>query len=160
LPFQQKIGAGLTRDEFEARVRNGSVRHVGLAESITMIADAMGWTLDKVTDDIQPKITVSPVSSQYLSVESGRVCGLIQDGVGYRKGEPIIKLHMEAYLGAPESYDAVRITGSPALSMKIAGGVHGDIATASIAVNSIPKVLQAPPGLQTMRTLALPSFFA
>jgi 4-hydroxy-tetrahydrodipicolinate reductase len=160
LPFQQKIGAGLTREEFEARVRNGSVRHVGLAESITMIADAMGWTLDKVTDDIQPKITVSPVSSQYLSVESGRVCGLIQDGVGYRKGEPIIKLHMEAYLGAPESYDAVRITGSPALSMKIAGGVHGDIATASIAVNSIPKVLQAPPGLQTMRTLALPSFFA
>ena len=39
---------------------------------------------------------------------------------------------MEAYLGAPESFDAVEITGSPALKMKIAGGVHGDIATASI----------------------------
>ena len=95
-----------------------------------------------------------------LTVEAGRVCGLIQDGVGYRKGEPIITLHMEAYLGAPESFDAVRITGSPALAMKIAGGVHGDIATASIAVNSIPKVLQASPGLKTMRDLALPSFFA
>jgi 4-hydroxy-tetrahydrodipicolinate reductase len=67
---------------------------------------------------------------------------------------------MEAYLGAPESYDAVRIDGSPALSMKIAGGIHGDIATAAIAVNSIPKVLQAPPGLRTMRDMVLPSFAA
>ena len=76
----------------------------------------------------------------------------------YRKGKPVIKLHMEAYLGAPESYDAVRVTGSPALNMKIAGGVHGDIATASITVNSIPKVLQAAPGLRTMRDMVLPSF--
>ena len=44
---------------------------------------------------------------QFLTVEPGRVCGIIQDGVGYRKGEPVIKLHMEAYLGAPESFDAV-----------------------------------------------------
>ena len=43
--------------------------------------------------------------------------------------------------------------------MKIAGGVHGDIATASITVNSIPRVLAAPPGLHTMRSLPLPSFF-
>ena len=38
------------------RSRIGSVRHVGLAESVTMIADAFGWKLDKVTDEIQPKI--------------------------------------------------------------------------------------------------------
>lgn len=159
LPFQQKIGAGLTREEFIERVRAGSVRHVGLAESITMIADAMGWKLDRVTDEILPKMAEDRVSSQFLTVEAGFVCGLIQDGIGFRKGQPIIKLHMEAYLGAPESYDAVRIQGTPTLSMKIAGGVHGDIATASITVNSIPKVLQAAPGLRTMRDMALPSYF-
>jgi 2,4-diaminopentanoate dehydrogenase len=159
LPFQQKIGAGLTREEFMTKVKDGSVRHVGLAESITMIADAMGWKLDKVTDDIQPKIAETAVSSQFMTVEAGLVCGLIQDGVGMRKGQPLIKLHMEAYLGAPESYDAVRITGNPALSMKIAGGVHGDVATASIVVNSIPKILQAAPGLRTMRDMVLPGYF-
>ena len=74
-------------------------------------------------------------------------------------GEPVITLHMEAYLGAPESYDAVEITGSPALKMKIAGGVHGDIATASIVVNSLPKILEVAPGLHTMRDMPLPSFF-
>jgi 4-hydroxy-tetrahydrodipicolinate reductase len=159
LPFQQKIGAGLTREEFQARVDDASVRHVGLAESITMIADALGWKLDRVTDEIQPRMAATSVSSKFLTVPAGRVCGIIQDGVGYRKGVPVIKLHMEAYLGAPESYDAVRITGNPPLQMKLAGGVHGDVATASITVNSIPKVLQAPPGLRTMRDMTLPSFF-
>jgi len=159
LPFQKKIGAGLTREQFVDKVRDGSVRHVGLAESITMIADAMGWKLDRITDQIEPKMADRRISSQYLTVEPGEVCGLVQDGVGYRKGHPIITLHMEAYLGAPESYDAVRVTGNPPLSMKIAGGVHGDIATAAITVNSIPKVLAAQPGLRTMRDMALPSYF-
>jgi len=158
LPFQQKIGAGLTREEFAERVRLGTVRHVGLAESITMIADAMGWKLDRITDEIQPKVADHAVSSQFLTVEPGLVCGLIQDGAGYRKGKALIRLHMEAYLGAPESFDAVRVAGTPPLNMRIAGGVHGDIATASITVNSIPKVLQAAPGLRTMRDIALPSF--
>ena len=137
---------------------DGSVRHVGLAESVSMIADALGWKLDSITDEIQPRVATETVASEFLAVDSGFVCGIVQDGIGYRAGAPVITLHMEAYLGAPESYDAVRITGDPAINMKIAGGVHGDVATASITVNSIPKVLQAAPGLRTMRDMALPSF--
>jgi 4-hydroxy-tetrahydrodipicolinate reductase len=71
----------------------------------------------------------------------------------------VITLHMEAYLGAPESYDSIEIVGSPSLKSKVAGGVHGDIATASIVVNSLPKILEVPPGLHTMRDMPLPSFF-
>ena len=159
LPFQQKIGAGLTREEFQKRVDAGTVRHVGLTESITMIADAFGWRLDRITDEIAPKVAEKRVSSEFLTVEPGFVCGIVQDGVGFRGGDAIIRLHMEAYLGAPESYDSTTIEGSPRLAMKIAGGVHGDIATASIVVNSIPKIIRAAPGLRTMRDLALPSYF-
>jgi 4-hydroxy-tetrahydrodipicolinate reductase len=159
LPFQMKIGSGLTRAQFAKQVADGTVRHVGLAESIAMIADAMGWKLDRVTDEIKPKIATETVESEYLAVDPGYVCGIIQDGMGYRKGEPLVRLHMEAYLGAPETYDRVEIDGSPALSAKFSGGIHGDVATASIAVNSIPKVLAATPGLHTMRDLPLPSLF-
>ena len=63
LPFQQKIGCGLTPAQFQSRVDDGSVRHVGLTESIAMIADAMGWKLDKVTDVIAPKIADARISS-------------------------------------------------------------------------------------------------
>jgi 2,4-diaminopentanoate dehydrogenase len=159
LPFQQKIGAGLTREQFQRKVDEGSVRHVGLAESVSMIADALGWKLDRITDEIQPRIATQTVASEYLAVDPGYVCGIVQDGIGYRNGLPVITLHMEAYLGAPESYDAVEITGSPALRMKLAGGVHGDIATTSIVVNSLPKILEVPPGLHTMRDMPIPSFF-
>lgn len=159
LPFQQKIGAGLTREQFQKKVDDASVRHVGLAESVSMIADALSWKLDRITDEIQPKIASEGVASEFLAVDPGFVCGIVQDGVGYRDGKAVITLHMEAYLGAPESFDAVEITGSPALKMKLAGGVHGDIATASITVNSIPKILDVAPGLHTMRDMPLPSFF-
>jgi 4-hydroxy-tetrahydrodipicolinate reductase len=159
LPFQQKIGAGLTREQFQRKVDDGSVRHVGLAESVSMIADALGWKLDRITDDIQPKMATETVASEFLAVDPGYVCGIVQDGIGYKGGQPVITLHMEAYLGAPESYDSIEIVGSPALKSKVAGGVHGDIATASIVVNSLPKILEVPPGLHTMRDMPLPSFF-
>ena len=158
LPFQQKIGAGLTREQFQAKVEDRSVRHVGLAESISMIAMGMGWKLDRITDEIKPKMADAAVSSEFLTVEAGRVCGIVQDGVGYRNGKPLIRLHMEAYLGAPESYDTVRVKGSPNITSKISGGVHGDIATASMVVNSIPLILQVKPGLHTMLDMPLPHF--
>src|SRR5258708_168149 len=159
LPFQQKIGAGLTREQFQKKVDDSSVRHVGLAESVSMIADAMGWKLDRITDEIRPKMATETVSSEYLAVDAGYVCGIVQDGVGYRSGQPVITLHMEAYLGAPESFDAVEISGSPRIRSKVAGGIHGDVATASITVNSIPKILQVAPGLHTMRDMPIPSYF-
>ena len=99
------------------------------------------------------------VSSEFLAVDPGYVCGIVQEGIGYRKKEPAIRLHMEAYLGAPDPYDLIEIDGSPRLSVKIAGGMHGDVATASLVINSIPKVLDATPGLHTMRDMPLPSFF-
>jgi 4-hydroxy-tetrahydrodipicolinate reductase len=159
LPFQQKIGAGLTLEQFARQVERGSVRHVGLAESVQMIADALGWRLDRVTEDIRPQLAERAVASDLLAVDEGYVCGIVQDGTGYVKGQPRIRLHMEAYLGAPDSYDSVTIEGTPRIESKISGGVHGDIATASIVVNSIPKVIAASPGLRTMRDMPLPSFF-
>ena len=159
LPFQQKIGAGLTREQFQKKVDDRSVRHVGLAESVSMIADAVGWKLDRITDEIEPKIATDTIASEFLAVDPGYVCGIVQDGIGYRNGMPAITLHMEAYLGAPESFDSVEIHGSPALKMKVAGGIHGDIATASIVVNSLPKILDSSPGLHTMRDMPIPSFF-
>lgn len=160
LPFQKKIGSGLTVQQFQEKVEAGTVRHVGLTESVAMIADSFGWKMAKITDSIQPKVTERQVSSQFLTVEPGFVCGLIQDGIGYDKdGKALVTLHMEAYLGAPQSYDAVTIEGHPKLYSRVEGGFHGDVVTASITVNTIPKILAAPPGLRTMRDTSLPSYF-
>jgi hypothetical protein len=156
-PFQKKIGAGLAPDAFAAAVKAGIVRHVGLEESISMIADALGWKLDRITDEIQPKMAEVAVEGGAVPVPAGAVAGIVQDGVGYRKGKALIRLHMEAYLGAPETFDAIRIAGTPPIDVRFAGGIHGDVATASIVVNSLARVMAVPPGLRTMRDMPLPA---
>jgi 2,4-diaminopentanoate dehydrogenase len=153
LPFQQKIGAGLSVEEFHAKVAAGGVRHVGLAESIGMLASAFGWNLDSVTDEIWPKIATERVASPDLEVAPGHCSGVVQLGSG-KEGDLVrVRLEFEAHLGAPESYDEIEIAGSPALKSRVVGGIPGDLATASIVVNAIPRVLAAPPGLITMRDL-------
>jgi 4-hydroxy-tetrahydrodipicolinate reductase len=160
LPFQQKIGAGLTREQFEQQVAAGAVSHVGFTESIQMIGDAMGWALTRIMDEVRPWIAEEEVNSELLAVDPGYVAGISQEGMGYVGDEVKILLQLDAYLGAPESFDSVLIDGSPRIYSKVQGGIHGDIATASMTVNSIPHVITAPPGLRTMRDMPLPSFFA
>ncbi len=120
--------------------------HAGLAESITMIADAMNWKLDRITDEVTPKM-VDDVT-----------VGITQVGVGYVKGKPLIRLHTESWVGSPEPSDTVHIVGTPPISSTVTGA-HSDIAAAAMVVNAIPKVLTAPPGLRTMKDMVLPGFF-
>ena len=155
LPFQKKIGAGCTPAEFQKLVDAGTLRHVGLTESIAMIAAGLGWELDDIRDEIEPILAKSEVRSQYLTVKPGQAAGVKQVGRGLKKGQELITLDFQAYLGAKESYDAVYITGTPNMEVVIKGGTHGDIATAAIVVNAAQRVLEAPPGLVTMKDLPI-----
>jgi len=155
LPFQKKIGAGCTLKEFKELVDAGTLRHVGLAESIAMIAAGLGWELDNIRDEIEPIVAKSEIRSQYLTVKPGQAAGVKQIGRGLKGGQELITLDFQASLGAKESYDAVYITGTPNMEVVIKGGTHGDIATAAIVVNAISRVIEAPPGLLTMKDLPL-----
>ena len=155
LPFQKKIGAGCTLEEFKKLVDTGTLRHVGLAESIAMIAAGLGWELDDIRDEIEPIVAESEVRSQYLTVKPGQAAGVKQIGRGLSGGREVITLDFQAYLGAKESYDAVYITGTPNMEVVIKGGTHGDIATAAMVVNATRRVVEAPPGLVTMKDMPL-----
>ncbi len=159
-PFQRKVGAGLEPARFRELVDQGKMGHVGFPESVAMIAATLGWELDRITDKTEPKIAESPLNCALGSIAVGDVSGIVQDGIGFSNGRSLIHLHMEAYIGAAESYDSVYVQGSPELRCRIEGGVPGDIATVSITVNSIPRVLAATPGLRTMRDLPPPSWWA
>lgn len=154
-PFQRKIGAGRSLDEFHRLVAAGTLKHVGLPESIDMIASGLGWELDEVKESIEPVVATERVETDFVVVEPGQAAGVRQIGRGFRAGEERITLEFEASVGAPESYDAVYITGLPDLEVVIRGGTHGDLATAAIVVNSVPRVLKAPPGLLTMKDMPI-----
>ncbi len=154
-PFQKKIGAGKTIEEFNKLAEVGTLRHVGLAESIAMIAAGLGWELDDITETIEPVVAKAEFKTDFASVKPGQAAGVRQLGYGWKDGKELITLVFEAYIGAEESYDAVYITGVPDLEVVIKGGTHGDIATAAIVVNSIHRVIAAPPGLMTMKDIPI-----
>jgi len=157
LPFQKKIGAGLTVEEFKAKVAEGTIRHVGFAESIAMIAAAMGWKLDRIEESVEPKVAERPVASEHIKVEAGQVAGVDQNAWGIKDNEKVITLNLQAYLGCPDPKELIVIEGNPPIELTIKGGVHGDIATSAVVVNCIPRVINARPGLSTMKDLPVPS---
>jgi len=83
VPFQKKIGVGLTIDEFEKRKKSGVLRHVGLTESMHMIAAALSWELDKTEDIISPVIAERDFVTASYSIKAGMVLGIRQIGKGY-----------------------------------------------------------------------------
>jgi 4-hydroxy-tetrahydrodipicolinate reductase len=146
-PLQRKIGAGLTLEAFMQRVHEGAVRHVGLPESLHMIAAALGWRLDASDTMIMAILAERAIATEHVFVEAGYVAGVHQIARGYIGERDVITLDLRMYVGAPDPQDTVEIDGDPPLRMTIAGGIHGDIATAAIVVNAIASVRKAESGL-------------
>jgi len=66
LPLQKKIGAGLSVEEFRTRVKEGTIKHVGLPESVAMVADSLGLRIDEITETIEPKVATERVQTEFL----------------------------------------------------------------------------------------------
>lgn len=158
LPLQKKIGAGMSVDEFKAKVKEGTIKHVGLPESVAMIAESLGLHVDEIVETIEPKVATDLVQTEFLTVQPGQAAGVHQIARGISSGKELIYLELQMYVGAKDPADTVELTGHPNISLTIPGGSHGDIATASVAVNSIPAILQAAAGLRTAADLPIGFF--
>jgi 4-hydroxy-tetrahydrodipicolinate reductase len=159
VPFQKKVGAGMTPESFREAIASGKITgHVGLEESISMIATGLGWKLDELRiGEVEPVILERKVKSDWVEIPPGKVAGLRQTAKGLKGGKAIIEHEFVAYVGAEEEYDLVEIDGLPKVTSKITPCVHGDYGTVAMLINMMPKVLEAPPGLYTMKDLPIPS---
>ena len=155
LPLQKKIGAGMTVEEFRAQVAAGVIKHHGLPESVAMVSDGLGLAVDEIIETIEPVVAKEKVKTEFLEVEPGQAAGVHQIARGLARGEEKIYMELQMYVGAAESSDTVELEGQPNIRLVVPGGTHGDIATASVVVNSIPPLLDAPAGLRTSRDLPL-----
>ncbi|HET8925959.1 MAG TPA: hypothetical protein VFN26_23445 [Candidatus Acidoferrum sp.] len=159
LPLQKKIGAGMSVEEFRAQVKAGVIKHVGLPESVAMVADSLNLPVETISETIEPKVATERVQTEYLTVEPGKAAGVHQIARGTGKdGKELVYLELQMYVGAKDPADTVTLTGHPNISLTIPGGSPGDIATASVVVNSIPVILDASAGLRTARDLPIGFF--
>ncbi len=159
IPFQQKIGTGLTRSQFMIKEAEGTLGHVGLVESIYMIAYCLNWKLDRTSVSLKPVIAKRIITSGYVKINKGCVCGIEQIARGYIGEKEVIRLHFHAAVGESKPVDIIEITGKPTIKSIIPGGVDGDIATCAIIINAIRSIKAAGTGLKTMLDLPVPRYF-
>jgi 4-hydroxy-tetrahydrodipicolinate reductase len=159
VPFQVKVGTGLTQEEFKEKIENKIITgHVGLLESINMIASGLGWELDEAVElPPEPVINEKEITTALGEVQPGDVIGLKSIAFGKKNDKEVITLEFCANAAVEEEYDEIIIEGEPNLRQKIIGGVHGDIGTVAVTVNTIPRAVKAPPGVVVMKDLPSPN---
>lgn len=157
----EEQGVGITVDAFNAGVADGSLAgHVGFAESINMIGDAIGWKVEKYETQMSPIVTTVDRKSPYGFAAAGNVAGVNMTGQGYVNGEVKIDMihpqQIEPEMEGTHTGDYITIKGTPEVNMCIKPEVEGGLGTIAMCVNMIPHVINAAPGLKTMIDLPVP----
>ncbi len=155
IPLQEKNGLGQDPAWVQEQLDKGAIGHVGLRDSIFMLAAGLGWELDAVAVESKPIVAQEAIEAGVGWIEPGQCAGVRQDAQGIIAGEPRITMTLVMEAGVEGgSRDELFITGDQTLHMKLTG-VHGDKATADIVVNQALRVPGMPPGLQTMLSAPL-----
>lgn len=154
-------GVGTTPEAFQAGIESGSiVGHVGFPESMALMANALGFTLTRIDQVKEPIISATHRETPHVKVEPGMVAGCKHIAYGYVGERLVITLeHPQQIRPEVENVatgDYIYITGTPNINMAIKPEIPGGIGTIAMAVNMIPAVVNATPGLKSMSDLPIP----
>jgi len=156
--LEREYGLGLSPSHYSERIQGPRV--TGLGESIHLIADALGWELERVEEDTRPVLAEARAEIGGIRVDPGQVSGRIDAAVGYVDGLAKIVLEHPQTVGARsivvETGDYIEIEGRPGIRLRIQPEIATVEGNAAVAVNMIPAVLQVGPGLLTMADLPVP----
>ncbi|MEA3507989.1 MAG: 2,4-diaminopentanoate dehydrogenase [Synergistota bacterium] len=155
-------GVGTSPEEFDKGLKEGKITgHIGFLQSVNMIADALGWELDEIIESREPIISSVHRETPHVKIEPGMVAGCNHTAKGMKYGEAVIWLEhpqqVHPQLAGVETGDYINIRGdASSLNMAIKPEIPGGTGTMSMAVNMIPHVLNARPGLLSMLDLPFP----
>lgn len=156
--FQRKYGLALSVEEFIRKMENREITaHIGYAESIDLVASSLGVDLTKIVEKQEPLISEKYLKTQYFEIMPGKVSGVHGYGIGYCDEREFIRVELFVEVGR-EEFEEVEINGEPTIRWR-SSGIAGDIATAAIVVNLIPRVVNARAGLLKITDIPLSSAF-
>jgi 4-hydroxy-tetrahydrodipicolinate reductase len=147
--LQKKVGAGMTLAEVKKLIREKAIGHVGLQESVAMIARGLGWKLDSITEKFDPVVADHSVHSEFFQIEPGKVRGMWMRANGVVAGKKCIELDLFMAFDA-DTFDEVIIDGDPNLLVRTKSGFPGESSTIGLLVNCIRVMPTLQPGLRTM----------
>jgi 2,4-diaminopentanoate dehydrogenase len=158
-----RLGIGYTQQEFDAGHEVGKIAgHVGFPESIEIIAERLGVTLDgAAVEEFTTMIAETPAPTKYGSVPAGKTEGFVQRATGFVDGEAFIQfeliLHLRPEDAGLKPADTFEIRGSHPVNVTLQPGMDAIPATAAQLVNAIPGVLSARSGIVTVKDIPVTS---
>lgn len=155
-------GVGTTPEEFAKGIADGTiVGHVGFPESIRMISDALGLGVDRIEQTREPIVSKVYRETAHVKIAPGMVAGCAHVAIGYAGEKPVVKLvhpqQVHPHLEGQGTGDYINVYGKPEIHMSTGPEIAGGIATMGVAVNMIPHVVAASPGLKNMMDLPVPA---
>jgi hypothetical protein len=151
-PLQRKAGVGMTEGEFRALAERGAIGHVGLSQSAHLVADGLGFQVTDYRETIEPVLATRATATGLGTVAAGDVLGQHQTATLLDGDRPVVSFTQVMAAGRTP-VDVIEIDGEPPIRQRIEGGVNGDIGTEAVIANLVRPVLEARPGLRTMRDI-------
>lgn len=149
--LQAKVGATMTVAQFEGFKAQNRIGHVGLGESVAMLAAGLGRTakLGTITETLEPVLATEPTPSALGLIAQGRVSGIHNTAVWENEGLRI-ELDLTMAVGLQDTKDIIEVEGPVQFRMKIPGSLPGDSATVAALLNAIGNSHKWQSGLKTM----------
>ncbi|HTL27703.1 MAG TPA: hypothetical protein VL282_00715 [Tepidisphaeraceae bacterium] len=150
-PLQAKVGATMTKEHFEGLAKAGKIGHMGIGESVALIAHGLGRTAkpSEVKITLEPVIADREMPSLLGTIKPGQVCGM--HNIARWSGEGLsIDLDLIMAVGWKEPHDTVELGGPVPLKLTIPGSTPGDSATVASLANLSRVLPRTTPGLKTM----------
>ncbi|NRQ37452.1 dihydrodipicolinate reductase [Nonomuraea sp. NN258] len=132
------------------------------AESVQLVADALGVRLDEVEERDEFELAKHEFEIAAGVVREGTVCASRWIFSGLVRGRPFMTVEVvyKADAARVERWSepgfSLHIEGVPQMTVAVEEVSHGLAAAAAHAINAIPAVCAAPPGIRTLLDLPLP----
>jgi hypothetical protein len=158
------MGFGATPVDFEARAGRHRTWLDGLfTEAVTMVANGLGCDVDDVTSEMEIALAVADHDTAAGTVAAGTVAGQRWRWAAMVAGRPLVeqetvwRMHRDVAPEWPTGDWSIAIDGEPPMHVSLPHGWNRDIlaSTAAHAVNAIPYVEAAPPGIVTFLDLPM-----
>lgn len=158
------LGFGKQKDTFLSEPTILGLGVPFFAQSMRMIADGLGVTIDEVTADLRAATATEDIPHELGSIPRGTVAAQHHEWTAWVAGSPLIVFHAVYLTAGPDKIDPswdwgktryrIVLEGDPPTELTLEGVDQPDGTTAHpgynwtamSAINAIPDVCDAPPG--------------
>lgn len=160
-PTRGTLRFGIKPEDFRRGVKEGRIPlHQGFCETLSQVAAGLGFKLDEIREKWDLLVSKSVRPTKWFTVHPGEVTGFSQTAMGLVNGESRIELNIYCIIHPSLEEDGVEsgqwvwINGEPDINMVIKfPDERGDLSTTARLVNVLPAVVEAKPGLLSVKDL-------